>query len=301
MKRLAASLVMILSLFGIAGVYAQEPPARVTILYDAFGKPSNLKRGWGYSALVEYGGKRILFDTGGESSDFVFNVKTLGVDLTRLDLVVLSHRHADHTSGLNYVLSLNPGVKVYIPGDPAISITLIGGPLMKLIQRKVDTVPEDIRYFGGQPPAKMAAGTPWPGAQFSQIRDLTEVLPGFFLFSTQSDVSGTKEMNEISMAIKTPKGIIVIVGCSHPGIEKILAAASKVDTRIHAVFGGFHLVDIPDTEVTRMATAFKEQWKIERMAPGHCTGQFAFAEFIRIYGSNFDRAGLGTVIALPTS
>ncbi len=299
MKKTAASLLILLSCLFITAALAQESPARVTILYDAFGKPSSLKRGWGYSALVEYGGKRILFDTGGESSDFAYNVKTLGVDLTRLDFVVLSHRHADHTSGLNYVLSVNPGVRIYTPGDPAISITMIGGPLMKLIQRKVDGVPEDIRYFDGQPPAKMAAGTPWPSAQFSQIREVTEVLPGFFLFSTQSDVTGTKEMNEISMAIKTPKGIVVIVGCSHPGIEKLLATASKIDSRIYSVFGGFHLVDIDDAEVTRMTSSFRDKWKIERMAPGHCTGQFAFAEFIRVYGPNFDHAGLGSITSLP--
>jgi glyoxylase-like metal-dependent hydrolase (beta-lactamase superfamily II) len=61
----------------------------------AFGKPSTLKRGWGYSALVEYGGKRVLFDTGGDTDDFAYNVKTLGIDLTRLDFVVLTHRHGD--------------------------------------------------------------------------------------------------------------------------------------------------------------------------------------------------------------
>ena len=196
-------------------------------------------------------------------------------------------------------MSVNPKVKVYTPGEGAAFGTPTGPGLLKLIRRKVDSVPDELRYFDGEPPAKMVAGTPWPSAQFSQIRDVTEVIPGFFLFSNQSDVTGTKEMNEISMAIKTPKGIVVIVGCSHPGIEKILASASKVDTQIHAVFGGFHLVDIPDAEVTRMATAFKDKWKIERMAPGHCTGQFAFAEFIRVYGADFDRAGLGSVIALP--
>jgi 7,8-dihydropterin-6-yl-methyl-4-(beta-D-ribofuranosyl)aminobenzene 5'-phosphate synthase len=299
MKKSAASILVILSLITIGIAYAQEPPARVTILYDAFGKPSNLKRGWGYSALVEYGGKRILFDTGGDAADFGFNAKTLGVDLTRLDFVVLSHRHGDHTSGLNYVLSVNPKVKIYTPAEGAAFGTPTGPALLKLIQRKVESVPDELRYFNGEPPAKMAAGTPWPGAQFSQIRELTEVLPGFFLFSTQSDVTGTKEMNEISMAIKTPKGMVVIVGCSHPGIEKILATASKIDSRIYSVFGGFHLVDISDAEVTRMASAFREKWKIERMAPGHCTGQFAFAEFIRVYGSNFDHTGLGSVIALP--
>jgi hypothetical protein len=59
------------------------------------------------------------------------------------------------------------------------------------------------------------------------------------------------------------------------------------------------LVDLTDAEVSRMATSFRDKWKIERMSPGHCTGQFAFSEFIRVYGSKFDQAGLGSVIALP--
>ena len=241
----------------------------------------------------------MLFDTGGDNNDFAFNVKTLGVDLTRLDFVVLTHRHGDHTSGLNYVLSVNPGVKIYTPAEGAAFGTPSPPGLMKLIQRKVDSVPEDLRYFSGNPPEKNSAGTPWPGANFVQIRQPTEVLPGFFLFSTQSDVTGTKEMNEISMAIRTPQGVVLIVGCSHPGIERIVEAASKIDSRIYSVFGGFHLVDIADAEVSRMASSFRDKWRIERVAPGHCTGQFAFSEFIRTYGSKFDQAGLGSVIALP--
>src|SRR6266853_3142518 len=193
MKQMTVFFLALFALLMIGSAGAQESPARVTILYDAFGKPSTLKRGWGYSALVEYGGKRVLFDTGGDNNDFAFNVKTLGVDLTRLDFVVLTHRHGDHTSGLNYVLSVNPGVKIYTPAEGAAFGTPSPPGLMKLIQRKVDSVPEDLRYFGGNPPEKNSAGTPWPGANFVQIRQPTEVLPGFFLFSTQSDVTGTKE------------------------------------------------------------------------------------------------------------
>ena len=73
-----------------ASVSAQESPARVTILYDAIGKSAELKHGWGYSALIEYGDRRILFDTGGRLNDFSANVTSLGVDLSRLDFVVLS-------------------------------------------------------------------------------------------------------------------------------------------------------------------------------------------------------------------
>src|SRR5215469_11518429 len=74
---------------------SQEPAAKVTILFDAFGKPSDLKRGWGYSALIEYAGRRILFDTGSRAADFAHNVAALGIDLKRLDFVMLTHRHND--------------------------------------------------------------------------------------------------------------------------------------------------------------------------------------------------------------
>jgi glyoxylase-like metal-dependent hydrolase (beta-lactamase superfamily II) len=74
---------------------------KVTILYDAFGESKELTKDWGYSALVEHNGKRILFDTGNDAVKFEHNVKALGVDLTKLDFVVISHRHTDHTEGYN--------------------------------------------------------------------------------------------------------------------------------------------------------------------------------------------------------
>src|SRR5436190_7959382 len=86
----------------------QEPAAKVTILFDAFGEPSDLKRGWGYSAFIEYGGRRILFDTGSRAADFAYNASALGIDLKRLDFVMISHRHDDHTAGLSHVLHENP-------------------------------------------------------------------------------------------------------------------------------------------------------------------------------------------------
>jgi len=302
MKHLKTNFYVILvSLITLNNVFSQELPARVTILYDAFGKASPLKQGWGYSALVEYAGKRVLFDTGGDNDIFAHNVKTLGVDLTRLDLVILSHRHGDHTSGLNYVLSLNPGVKIYTPSEGGAFGTPVSPALLKLIQVRVETVPAELRYFNGNPPSTMTVGTPWPGAKFIQIREQTEILPGFFLFSTTSEVTGTREMNEISIAVKTQKGIVLITGCSHPGIQKILETASKIDSRIYSVIGGFHLVDLSDAGVEGLVGSFRDKWKIERVAAGHCTGQLAFSKFIEVYGSKFDHAGLGSVISLPSA
>ena len=60
---------------------AAQPVNRITILYDAFGKSSQLKKDWGFSAFIEYNGKRILFDTGNNANTFGQNVKALGIDL----------------------------------------------------------------------------------------------------------------------------------------------------------------------------------------------------------------------------
>ena len=77
------SLVPLLALMLDAAASEIRPVGRVTILVDAFGKPSALKMDWGFSALVEHGGTRILFDTGNNAEVFAHNVKALGVDLTR--------------------------------------------------------------------------------------------------------------------------------------------------------------------------------------------------------------------------
>jgi 7,8-dihydropterin-6-yl-methyl-4-(beta-D-ribofuranosyl)aminobenzene 5'-phosphate synthase len=88
---------------------------KVTILCDAFGESKELTKDCGYSALVEHNGKRILFDTANDAAIFEHNVKTLGVDLTNLDFVVISHRHVEHTTAMRYVLRVNPNVTVYVP------------------------------------------------------------------------------------------------------------------------------------------------------------------------------------------
>ena len=141
----------------VGAALSQASGSRVTILFDAFGRPSDLKRGWGYSSLIEYGGRRVLFDTGSSSAGFEHNVKSLGVDLENLDFVVLTHRHNDHTAGLGYVLRENPTVKIYTPGRTCKEFnTPTPPPIMNMIRRYIKSVPNDLRYFGGNPPAELA-------------------------------------------------------------------------------------------------------------------------------------------------
>ena len=274
---------------------AQEPK-RITILYDAFGPSAGaLEMDWGFSALVEYEGKRILFDTGNNSQVFARNVKKLGVDLTHLDAAVISHRHGDHTSGLNHLLQVNPGVKIYVPIEAA----YFKGPITRAFLTHSPGLPTDMQYFHGAEPKQFVSGTPWENANFETIAKTTEILPGFFLLTTQSQKTGTMEMNELSLAFRTPRGLAVVVGCSHPGVEKILAGAAAVDPRLYTVTGGFHLVMEQRPEIDRVVSLLHDSLKLERVAPGHCTGELGFAVFLERYKDRFDRAGLGKVILIP--
>jgi 7,8-dihydropterin-6-yl-methyl-4-(beta-D-ribofuranosyl)aminobenzene 5'-phosphate synthase len=284
-------MLVLLPLLGVA-----ESANRVTILYDAFSKSPEVTKDWGYSALVEYGGKRILFDTGNNAQIFEHNVKALGADLRKLDSVVISHRHADHTSGLTYLLSVNPTVKIYTPDEP---FGLFGKGVPNTFYRKDQSLAASMRYFDGNPPAALSAGSPWPQANFVPVSSTTEVAPGIYLIPTISQTPGTLELREVSLAIRGPDGLIVVDGCSHAGIEKILEAVTKIDPHVHILFGGLHLVQAPDPEVARLSSALREQWKLDYVAIGHCTGEPMFAALQKTFGEKYIYAGAGTVVNIP--
>lgn len=287
------SLLALATALSLSGA-APDEPRRLTVVYDAFGAPSALKKDWGYAALIEYGGRRILFDTGNDAATFEHNARQLGLDLTRLDAVIISHRHGDHTDGLAYLLKVNPTVRIYTPQE----ILFKGGPPPGFFAPQAD-LPANLRYFEGQPPQAPAIGTPWDGARFEPVTKPTEIFPGFIVIASQSRKPGTLEMNEASLAIRTPEGLVVVVGCSHPGVENVLAEAAKIDPRLHLVTGGFHLVLTPVADVQRVADLLHDQLKLKRVAPGHCTSELGFAIFRAKFQDRFDEAGLGAVLTLP--
>lgn len=291
----ALALVLLLSGYGLH----EGPEARanrVTILYDAFGKSSKMRKDWGYSALVEYGGKRILFDTGNNPEIFAQNVKAAGVDLMKLDFVVISHRHLDHTAGLTHLLSVNPQVKIYAPKD---AFGVFGSSLPSQFYRREDSLPGEMRYFDGHPEDTLTFGTAWPKGRFVTVDGPLEVAPGVHLISLVSETVGTKEMRELSMAIETPQGMVVVAGCSHPGIERIVEAAKRIDQDVHMVLGGFHLPVATDRDIARIAAALHDTHEVTLIAPGHCTGEPAFYLFKNTWKDRYTYAGVGSVIGLP--
>ena len=271
------------------------PPARITVLYDAFGKDATMTKDWGYAALVEVNGKRILFDTGDDAAVLAKNVKAKGVDLTKLDFVVISHRHSDHVSGLSYVLSVNPQVKIYAPKE---GFGIFGSDLPSTFYRKDDSLPAEMRYYNGAPPQTMKFGTLFPSANIQLIDKTTEVTPGITLIALISDTPGTKELKELSLAIDTPDGVVLVVGCSHPGIEAIVSEAVKINPHIHFLTGGFHLVVAQDPVIEKVANALHDAYKVDYIAPGHCTGEPTFTALQKVFGDRYLYAGLGTTLSL---
>ena len=272
--------------------------SKITIVYDAFGNDAAMKKDWGFSALVEVAGKRILFDTGNDRDIFAANVKAKGVDLTNLDLVVLSHRHSDHMAGLSYVLSVNPKVKIYAPKE---GFGIYGSSLPSSFYRKDESLPPQMRYYDSKPPEVMKFGTAWQGANFELIDKTTEIAPGITLIALVSEAPGTKELKELSLAVNTPDGLVLVVGCSHPGIDKIVEAAAAINPKIQLLAGGFHLVVAPDDVIAKAVAALKDTFKVENIAPGHCTGEPTFAALKQAFGDRYIYAGVGTSLPLGPS
>src|SRR5438132_9953088 len=226
---IAAGISSLISIAAPARAAATESKGQITILYDAFGADPSMSKDWGFSALVEVAGKRILFDTGNDAGIFAANVKAKGVDLKTLDFVVLSHRHSDHMAGLNYVLSVNPTVKIYAPKE---GFGIYGSSLPSSFYRKDQSLPPEMRYYGGKPPEVMKFGTAWQGANIELVDKTTEIAPGITLIALVSDAPGTKELKELSLAVNTADGIVLVVGCAHPGVEKIVEAATAINPKI---------------------------------------------------------------------
>ncbi len=276
-------------------IQAAKDAPRITVLYDAFGKTAVMKHDWGYAAFIEYAGKRILFDSGNDPAILAANAKAAQIDLSKLDFVIMSHRHGDHMGGLVYVLRVNPGVKIYAPKE---GFGAYGSDLPGTFYRRDTTLPPEQRYYNGSPPEIMRFGSAWPTGNFQLINDHSEIAPAVHLITLVSDKPGTLELRELSLGIDTPDGLVLVVGCSHPGIDRIVQEATALNSHVRLIIGGFHLVISSDREINEAVTALHDRFKVDYVAPGHCTGEPAFAAFRKTFGDRYIYAGLGTRVSL---
>jgi 7,8-dihydropterin-6-yl-methyl-4-(beta-D-ribofuranosyl)aminobenzene 5'-phosphate synthase len=238
---------------------AQEPGLRITYLYDNTEAVPGVRADWGFACIVERPGVRVLFDTGTKPEVLAHNAAVLRVDLGRLDAVVLSHDHGDHTAGFP-ALGPRPGLPVF--------------------------------YTQGFNPA-VVNRLKTSGAKLVAVSKSAEVVPGVRTSEEFGDA-----IKEEALLLDTADGVVVIVGCSHPGIVPMLQQIKASTGRpIYAVLGGFHLLETPSNEVARMVAAFKEMG-VGRVGPTHCTGPDAIRLFKDAYGDRYIAGGVGTVVTV---
>jgi len=213
------------------------PNDRVLILYDNRSDRSDLQPGWGFSALIEFSGHRVLFDTGADKGVFEHNVTALGVDLATIDTLVLSHEHCDHIGAVS--LTLHKNLDVFYPASFSV-----------VFQKKVEAKPEQASW------------------QVHHVSLPTEIIPGI----TSTGELG-KEIVEQALIIRGSAGPTLITGCAHPGIVEIARVATDLAGEpLHLVLGGFHLYKKSKPEVEEVAVALK-RLGVRRIAPCHCTGK----------------------------
>lgn len=127
---------------------------------------------------------------------------------------------------------------------------------------------------------------------FGRIHQTLRVTP----IALESDAPGIKELKELSLAINTPDGVVRVVACSHPGIESIVAEAARINPRIHFIAGAFHLVVAQDPAIEKVATALHDVYKVDYIAPDHCTGEPTFAALQQTFGGRYLYAGMRTTL-----
>ena len=295
-------------------------------LYDAFGpEVAGTVKDFGFSALIRFRGKTILFDSGTNADILKTNVEALGIDLRDIDFAVLSHTHFDHISGFDHVLKVNPKLKIYFPPDPFWGAPLPFDATGRDAAAK-DALPKEQQYFDGGDTkfTFKSTGRFWK-ANIQYVDQHLEIEPGINLVLTRSpflgyfsryptvgaagfakvlekadDKTKTMQLPELSLCLSTPQGEVVVVGCSHSLVHTITRTAKEhLNRPISMVTGGFHLLPYGREEIDAIAATMRDELGVKVVAPAHCTGHLGFQIFREVFQNNYRLAGLGTATEFP--
>ena len=308
-------------------VQSAIPDNAIINLYDAFGKTQEgLVKDFGFSALIRYNGKTILFDGGTNADILKRNTEGLGVDLRTVDFAVGSHAHGDHLNGFDYLLEVNPDVKIYLPFDLYVGANVNFNVAGKE-ESVVDSLPEEMQYFSGRSNGFEVTinqtGRFWK-ANAEYVKSNTQIMEGVRLIATQSPYLGygskypsVKEMEaigvetqgndgitfaglpELSLALATQEGEVLVVGCSHSSVQNIIRETKNHSgNEISLLFGGYHMLPYGRGEINQIADQLKNDFEVKRVAPAHCTGHLAFKILKDTYDKDYLFAGLGEIINL---
>ena len=273
-----------LVLFLMAGMARAETPAapvkalKITILSTMLADGQELGE-WGFAALVEVDGHRILFDTGAHTDVVLKNVRSLGVDLTTVPEVILSHNHWDHVGGF---MTLRESVLAKTPG--ALARTHVGqGIFYPRVSIRPDV--EDNQML------RIKADYEKTGGIFVEHAQPVQLYPGVWLtgpvprkypernWSGSGQVvtpAGTVEDNlpeDMALVFDTGDGLVVLTGCGHAGVINIIDYALTFirPARVHALIGGIHLFNAKE-ETLAWTVGKLNEFGVDNFIGAHCTG-----------------------------
>jgi 7,8-dihydropterin-6-yl-methyl-4-(beta-D-ribofuranosyl)aminobenzene 5'-phosphate synthase len=274
--------VLIVSLLVPAAVLAQPAaPHKVktleikilsTMLADeGFGE-------WGFAALVEADGRRILFDTGANEDTVARNLKALGLTLRDVEVVILSHNHWDHTTGL---VTLR---QQFAPSAPSALRTLYAGrglfwPRVApngSVSDRMNAIRKAYEAAGGRvieidKPAEIFPGV-WLTGPVPRVHPERNWSPLGKVRTDKGDVEDTVP-EDMALVVRTEKGLITLFGCGHAGVINTLAhTRAAIDAApIRAVIGGLHLFDASEEQLKWTAGQLRS-FGVQELVGAHCTG-----------------------------
>jgi len=247
----------------------------------------------GLSFLIETRGHHLLFDTG-QYMALENNARILGAELTAVDTVILSHGHYDHTGGLKHLLNCNSRFSLYAHPD------VFARKLMKRKGRyreigipisKNDLVKNGVELILDSAPVEISTRILTTG-EIPLESGFESVATGFFI-----DKNGRKApdalVDDLAVILKTDKGPVVVLGCSHRGVINTLSHVQNIigEKNIYAVLGGLHLVKATGKKLETIIQHLK-QFNLQKIVVEHCTGNHAIQA---LYNQFKDKVILNTV------
>lgn len=232
----------------------------IRVVYDNTSARPGVQEDWGFAAVVTFQGRRVLFDSGTKPELFLENLGKLAVSPASIETAVISHEHGDHRNGIYRLWPQNPAIPV--------------------------------RFLDAFPPKAFEEAAAI-GMRPLRVTGPEEIVPGVW---TTGFVPGRPP--EQSLLIETSKGLVMLTGCSHPGIVTLVETALRQRGKdsVYLLLGGFHLFQTPEADITAIAARLKELG-VARIRPAHCSGDGAKSIFRRVFGEGFGEAGAGLVLS----
>lgn len=275
---------------------------RITTLADNTSGKHDIIGEWGFCALVETEGATVLLDAGA-GYGVIHNAEQLGIDLKKVDKIVLSHAHFDHTTGIEKVLKkIDRQIEVIIPLDlwaakysvrKGMKERFIGVPFTRERLESLGAI------FTMTPDPVYLTDSILTTGEVALVTDFEKVGGDYLKIKVNGEYQSDSFLDDRALIVKTDKGLVVVLGCAHRCLINTLHHVRKItgEEKIHMVVGGCHLFEASTDYIHKTIEALKE-FKIDKIGVSHCTGLRAGAMMATAFGDRFFFNTAGTVITV---